>query len=756
MSTRYLTIVAAALIAAGGTSFTPLGAQENATPARVEPPASYTISRTNAAIVVDARLDDEGWREIIPIPLLLETSPADNQPPPVRTDAYLTYDDSKLYIAIRAWDPNPNAIRANLTDRDRAFQDDFAGVVLDTFNDGRRGFEFFVNPLGVQMDLFMNDVGGGEDESWDAIWESAGRIDDEGYIVEMAIPFTALRFKASKGPQTWGIDIIRVYPRSFRHRIGLNRLERGRNCYVCTFAKLTGFEGITPGRNLELDPTVTVQRTDANRSFPDGRLTRGSVETEPGLSASWGVTPNITLNAALNPDFSQVEADSPQLDVNRQFALFFEEKRPFFLEGADFFQTPLSIVYTRTVADPDWGMKVSGKEGKNALGVFVTRDSVTNLLIPGSQSSTFASIEDEHIAGVVRYRYDIASNSAIGLLGTARHGNDYSNTVGGFDAFFRLARQDTITAQFLRSRTEYPDSVSTSLGQPSEAFDDDALRLQYRHNSRHWFWQAFYEDIGEGFRADSGFLPQVDYRRGLAGLERTWWSDRSLEKPRWYTRFFWGGDWDRTETQEGELLEEELESWFGLAGPKQSFFFIDVGTRERRSGANLFDENFLGLFFEMRPAATLYVNVNAAFGDQIDFANSRLGERVHITPFVRWNIGRQTQIEWRHTYETLDVEGGRLYTANLTQLRAVYQFSVRAFIRTIIQYTDIDRATGLYTFEIPAKTERLFPQILFSYKLNPQTVLFVGYTENRVGDESIDLARRDRTFFTKVGYAWLF
>jgi hypothetical protein len=187
---------------------------------------TFHVSKASSDITVDARLDEPAWQNALAIPLEFETRPGENTKPPVETHCLVTYDPSRVYVAFRAYDPDPGSIRAHLSDRDTAFDDDFVGIVFDTFNDERRAFEFFVNPLGVQMDLFNDDVGGNETSSWDAIWESAGRITDHGYVVEVAIPFHQLRFPSVDGVQTWGFDALRFYPRSDRHRISSHPLDR--------------------------------------------------------------------------------------------------------------------------------------------------------------------------------------------------------------------------------------------------------------------------------------------------------------------------------------------------------------------------------------------------------------------------------------------------------------------------------------------------------------------------------------------------
>ena len=717
----------------------------------------YRVESTSEAIKIDAVLDEAAWKTAPPMEFDAETQPGDNIVPPARTVGYMTFDHKNLYVAFQCFDPNPKAIRAHISDRDTAFSDDFVGVVLDTFNDNRRAFEFFVNPLGVQMDLIQDDTNRNEDESWDAIWSTAGRITAEGYIVEMAIPFTSIRFPRTDAEQTWGVDMVRIYPRSARHRLGLQGQDRNRNCYLCQSSRVAGFRGITPGRDIELDPTITAQHTSTRADFPEGGLSSNGADVDFGLTARWGITPNLTLNAAVNPDFSQIEADSVQLDINTQFALFFNEKRPFFLEGSDFFAAPLQVVYTRTVADPSVGLKTTGRLGDSTIGVFIAEDEVTNLIIPGPQGSDLASLDQSNRVGVFRYRYNVGETSSVGAILTARDGDGYANRVFGADGTFRVTAKDTITGQLLGSQSEYPDSIVADYGQQSE-MNDVAGRIQYRHNEKHWYWGARYEDIGTEFRADSGFIPQVGYRSLNAGLEYQGYGEKGKN---WYTRWWFGGDYDRSEEQSGELLEQEVESWIAAQGPMQSFFQIDVGHRDRRFNDVTFDEEFLHWNAEVRPTGDFYVFVGGTFADQIDFANTQLGERLRYNGGVRWNIGKRAKVDVDYSYEDLDVVGGRLFSADVTQLKAVYNFNIRMFVRAILQYTDITRDPSLYQHDtVDARSKRLFPQLLFSYKLNPQTVFFAGYSGTRLGgtfeDVEIDLKEADRTFFVKLGYAWLF
>ncbi|MGH9458802.1 MAG: DUF5916 domain-containing protein [Thermoanaerobaculia bacterium] len=724
-----------------------------ASPLEAQTAGVVPIARTTGPIVVDGAIDEAAWAAVAPLDLPHQFIPRENEPAPVRTEVRLAYDENHLYAAFHAFDPDPESIRAHLTDRDEIFPDDFVGLVLDTFYDDRRGFELFVNPLGIQGDLILNEVAGGnEDPTWDAIWSSAGRETADGYIVEMAIPFSSLRFPRTSGPQTWGIELVRNYPRSERFVLTHMPFDRDVRCRLCQDARLVGLEGIEPGRNIQLTPTVTAHDTARREEFPSGRLDGGDTEVEAGVTAEWGVTPNMIVSGTINPDFSQVEADAVQLDINTQFTLFFQEKRPFFVEGADYFETPLSAIYTRTIADPDWGAKVTGKEGRSAIGFFTAEDVVTNLIIPGSQGSRLTSLATNNLATVLRYRHDVGESSTLGVLVTDRQGDDYSNRVAGIDGFFRFSSSDAVEAQVLWSETRYPEDVVAAFGQPDGTFDDPAILVSYRHDAKEWSWRGSYTDVGTGFRADVGFMPQVDYRRTAAGVERAWWGGDDD----WYTQIFVESDWERTEEQSGELLEDEREIRAGVLGPLQSFALVNAGSRERSFGGRTFDETYLSAFAEMRPSGSLYFWAEAFAGDEIDFAHVRPAERLLIRPGATIHIGRRLRAEISHTFDRLDVEGGRLFDANVTEARVVHQFNARTFLRAILQYTEIDRNPARYAFPVEETSQRLAPQLLFSYKLNPQTVFFLGYTETALGSEQFDLTQRDRTLFAKVGYAFLF
>ncbi len=710
------------------------------------------LPRTDREISIDGVIDEDAWRDATRIEIDTETRPGENIPAHVKTVAYIVENGESLFVAFDAEDPEPKAIRAFLRDRDSAFNDDFVGIVVDTYGDGRRAFEFFANPLGVQMDLTNDDISGNEDESWDAIWDSAGRIHDKGYVVEMEIPLSQLRFTKVEGKQSWGVDLLRFYPREHRYRFSNNALDRNVNCYLCQMQKIEGLENATPSRDLEVVPTLTALQTSTTDDPGIVPLDSESTDFEAGLNVRWGITPDLTANLAINPDFSQVEADVAQLDVNNQFALFFPEKRPFFLEGADYFRTPVRAVFTRTVADPSVGAKLTGKRDQHTFGMFAAEDDVTNLIFPGSTSSDSESLDQSNTAFVGRYAYGFGKASEVGALLTTRSGTDYHNHVGGFDLRWKLSDNHNIRAQYVLSDTEYPDQVASDFEQPLGSFDGHAAFVGYDYDSRNWFAYVRHQERSQGFRADSGFVPQVDFDQQVVGLGRIWIGDEK----NWWTQIRLNGDWDITHDDAGRLLEREVEGYFSVNGPMQSFIQVGGLTRDRFFDDVLFDEQRISAYGEFQPRGGLILGMFMSRGDQIDFANTRLGEQTVFEPFVTWNVNRNLLLRYNAAFIELDTQqGAQIFDAAVQDVRLTWQFSVRSFLRLTTQFQDVERNQAEYIDSVDARSKDVGRQLLYSYKINPQTVFFLGYSDQLIDDDDIDsLTTTDRTWFMKIGYAF--
>lgn len=723
---------------------------------------AFRIGHTDITPEIDGNYSASEWQDATYVELKNETHPSQNIPALVKTDVYVMEDGESLLLAFVAEDPEPDKIRAFYRDRDRAYQDDFVGVVIDTFNDERRGFEFFVNPLGVQMDLTQDDVARREDDSWNALWDSAGVITDTGFVVEMRIPLKQIRFPSGLEQQTWGIDLLRFYPRDVRHRLSNNLTDYDSSCYLCLLQKAQGFGNIEQSTNLQIIPTVTSLWSE-NRPKPAlDQWQRNDPDFQAGADLRWGINEDMILNGTINPDFSQVEADNAQLDINNTFSLFFPERREFFLDGAEYFNTTMvgntnnnnsnsNLVYTRNIHSPDYGAKLTGKSGNQTYGVMIANDERVNFIVPGNQGSRIASLNDMSSNNLaLRYRYDYGRNVTIGALGTQREGDGYSNTMAGTDLNWRLGPSDRITAMAMRSESEYPRVIQTDFNQAAD-LQDSAWGVGYSHQGESFGVNVSNTEYGKDFRADLGFINRVNFREQLVNPSYTW----RPAPGSFLTQIGVWGQWDKSWDVDGQELEEEHRINFYLNGPMQSFAEIGTSFRQRFYNGRYFDEETVNFFTQFQPWGGTQFRLNISGGNTIDFANTQEGELLTIAPGFNMFFGRHLLTQLNYNHQTLDVRGGRLYTTDLLDLRLTWQFNNRSFVRTIFVYSDTDRNPGLYRNRIDARSRSLNTQLLYSYRFNAQTRFFVGYSDSAMQDDTVvDLEATNHTIFAKFTYAW--
>lgn len=706
----------------------------------------HGVPSITSKIKVDGLLDEKAWQEALTLELDYEVEPGENILPPVKTRVFLAYNDRYLYVGFKCYDPHPQEIRARYTDRDNIDDEDYVGIVLDTFNDSRLAYVFMCNPYGIQADHIATPIG--STSEWDGIWNSAARITGEGYDVEMAIPFSTLRFQGQKGGQEWGVDAVRSYPRKLSHLVGLFPRDRNNNCYLCQADKVFGFQGIRPGLNLELDPTLSALLSQEREGDGEGKFVQKDSSVELGLTARWSFTSNLTLSAAVNPDFSNVEADAAQLDINRQFALFYPEKRPFFLEGLNIFQSVLYAVHTRSIADPTWGIKLTGKQGKHTLGFFSVQDRITNLMFPGPEITEMTSRKMRNLSTVFRYRWDLGRSSNLGVFLTSREGKDYFNRVISIDGDLKFVKRHRILFQYFGSQTRYPEDIAVTFQQPKGKFSGTFLDTAYIYSTEKIYFYFFGQKTSPNFRTDMGFINQTGYLLRMVGGEYRW----RRNPGHWFTTIKLGGSYEYTTNQnDKKYLRKALQPFINYYGPLQSSFYCAVNLGKRTYLGKEFNDNYVEFTAQLRPTGSFLLEVSGGTGDQVDFDHVRAGEYLRFNPAIQYNLGRHIYFQMDHLFERLNVDGGRLYTANLSNLKLVYQFSARVFLRTILQFADIKYNPELYTLPQDPRFKHLFSQVLFSYKINPQTVLFLGYSDDYYGIHVIK--QNNRTFFLKIGYA---
>lgn len=488
---------------------------------------------------IDGKLDEEVWKQAAVFKDFYQFRPGDNIAPSQPTEVLMGYDSKFLYFAFRAHD-EAGKVRATVAKRDQVFDDDTVGMYLDTFNDQRRAFVMVFNPLGIQADgIFTEDRG--EDYSFDIVMESKGALTEDGYVVEVAIPFKSLRYEAGKGKQ-WGVHFIRQIKRLNNESLSWMPISRDNSGLLNQAGHLTGLEGISTERTLEIIPSLTLSQTSRRVSsfapppsgaIDPGRMVNEPVKFDPGLTMKYGITPTVTLDLALNPDFAQVEADQTVVTANQRFPIFFEEKRPFFLEGIDIFRTPISAVHTRAIVDPDAAIKLTGKRGRNTFGLLLASDNapgnlddddraqingcnqlrLLGLSTSGADCSNERFLDKNAYIGVLRLKRDIGRENSLGLLATTYNFIEKHNHLGGFDGRFRFNPTSVLTFQVLGTTSRrffFEPDQGNDIYRTGNGF---AYNIHYDVSGRHFGYNYDGSGRTRDYRADVGFTRRSNNNR---------------------------------------------------------------------------------------------------------------------------------------------------------------------------------------------------------------------------------------------------
>ena len=500
-------------------------------PRYVSKKSPVQIPRLSAPPVIDGVLNDEVWKSAAVFGDFIQTHPGDNVAPTHPTEFMMAYDSKNLYMAYKI-KQDPSTVRATVARRDNIFNDDYVLVYIDTFNDQRQAYVIFFNPLGIQADGTYTE-GRGEDYSVDLVMESKGVLTEDGFTIEAAIPFKSLRYEAGKDKQ-WGLHIFRRVKYKNNEYNSWMPDDRSINGTLNQAALITGLDGIETTRQLEINPSFTVSQTGRRSRFtfgeinnPAGRFVNDGIKGEFGLTAKFGLTPTITLDFAYNPDFAQVEADAPVSTANLRFPVFFPEKRPFFLERIDIFQSGLQVVNTRAIVDPDIAAKLTGRRGKNTFGVMYASDNGTqgNLSKDDRQelARCLATKEfawelcpNERIfnqnaeIGVLRYKRDIGRQHNVGFFATTYNFVDNHNNTAGFDGRFKLDPRTVAEFQILGTNTRAyfydpdRDEVKYRTG------NGVGYRLYLERSGRNLYMNFLGQGRSREYRANVGFTNRTD------------------------------------------------------------------------------------------------------------------------------------------------------------------------------------------------------------------------------------------------------
>ncbi|HEX6308990.1 MAG TPA: DUF5916 domain-containing protein [Longimicrobiales bacterium] len=725
----------------------PADSAEGRTASAAPAPLALAIDRAPGAIRIDGVLDDAGWANAARADTWTEFSPRKGVAPPVRTETLLTYDDDHLYIAFRAH-TDPREIRATLRQRDEIWDDDLVGVLIDTYGDGASGVLLLVNARGVQGDALY--TAHGDDDSYDIIYDAGARITATGYDVEMAVPFRSLRMP-SRDVHTWRINLYRRHPRSSLHEMTWAPLDTDNPCVLCQSAPMSGLGGIASGGRLELLPAVVAAQA-GSRESPDDAFRNGRADVAAGLGAKYTLENGWTAEAALHPDFSQVESDAAQVDVNTTFALFFPERRPFFQEGSDLFDTPVNIVYTRSINDPLAAAKLTGRIGADTRVAYLgARDEHSPFIVPLEERSLVLQ-GGRSISNVVRVRHGFMEDSHAGLLIADRRldgGGSGSNV--SIDGSLRFAKSYRVRAQLTASRTvepvdSLPSPLSTDMFGRDEtytaAFDGERFAgrstyLSLSRDARVWSFNLGYNEATPTYRAENGFQTRNDFRRANASTSVSFYPENGIDR---ITAFASGGAlWNFGSVRK----EQGAGGGVGMALPHQTNVELSANlSRERFRGVEFGGIRRIGLYVSTRPIAPVSFGMYASAGRTIarNLDTPALGRSREISLWGSLKPVPRLVIEPRWDWARLqDPNGDDIFEGYVLRARTSYQFTHELFARVVTQYNDFSKR---FDFEP-----------LLMYRINPFSIFYLGSTHGFV--ETEDRARvvaTDRQIFLKVQY----
>ncbi|MCU0454393.1 MAG: carbohydrate binding family 9 domain-containing protein [Bacteroidetes bacterium] len=736
------TVAACCLLTVG---LLPLSAQSPVPAPHTKP--IFTTTRVDRPVRLTGQMDDPLWATSETIDLAYEFQPGENTQAPVRTEVKSVYDADNLYIAVRCYDPRPDEIRANYSDRDRVYSDDFIVVIFDTYGDYQRGYELVVNPYGIQGDLMMSS--GGEDMSFDMIWESAGSITSDGWIAEMAIPFKSLRFP-DKDVQEWGFNVSRTYPRTSRTQMSWTPVDRNVPNFLTQLGTLQGLRDIRPGGSFELLPYVLGQQQGvrSDPSDPRSPITNSDLLGRVGTGVRYAPSSDFAADLVINPDFSQVESDADQIAVNTTFALYYQERRPFFLESTELLQTPM--YYSRSINNPLVAGRVVGKSGGLSYMVVSALDRNSVIVVPGEESSSTVATSMRSAANVGRVRYDLGNEAYVGAMALSRNLTGSHNYVVGLDWNYRfwenwyfngegfLSQTKELADTTLLTTTRMFGSTGRSARLDGEQYSGAGLHLVLSRSARNFSFDAVYNDFSPTYQTYNGIFSSTNYRQFFLEPRYTFYFTESFVE-----RLSLMMSGSVQHNYAGQRKEQAVQPAVNLRMKGQTFLFASyllvndelfqgVQFRNIRRGmielnSQAFDALSFGLYgqigrFIFRPAVEM--------GD-----GHNLGASMTIRPTSQIKV----DVSYNRARLSSVATGALYYDGYVGRVVGIYQFTPEMFIRSIFQYNSFDRSFNVYP--------------LFSYKLNALTTFYAGMTNNYLDFGLADgFTTTERQFFVKMQY----
>lgn len=740
----------------------------------------FNVPKFAASPIIDGKLDDDVWKKAVRLERFIQTQPGDGAEASKQTIAYLGYDEKNFYIGIHALD-EPDKIRATVAKRDNVFGEDNVRIYLDTYDDQRRAYVLGFNPLGIQQDGIFSEGGdnNGVDYNVDILMESKGTIVADGWVVEVKIPFKSLRYVAGKGKK-WGIHVWRNIDRFNDEIDSWMPLDRNKSSTLSQAGKLTGLDEIKAEKTLEFVPTFTLKQT-GRRTSPT-RFSNPPIEPDFGFTLKYSLSSNVTLDAAYNPDFADVEADAPVVEANQRFPIFFEEKRPFFLEGVEIFRTPIFAVNTRQIQNPDIAVKLTGKIGKNSFGILAAQDDP----ISGNPNDKRA------IVGVVRYKRDFGKESHYGFLGTSYSFPNKHNQVGGFDVRWRVDDTKTFSAQILAttSRNYFYSPVLDEANYNT----GNAMIYTYEYNDNRRLKGWGFGGVGrtKNYRADVGFTRRTntnefygygflssdpkpkntiirkrinfnwgfnhDYQGRFQGINSNVNGNVSLKGNMYAGGGFYGGAEKLIEEEFGAIrTAKRFGAFFGepeRLAKQTGFWLWSEKSFNKRFSANInFQRDYNTFDFDFG-AGDRFPRVSPGYFLNRNSPDAALRNQIDPGTGTQWNINGGIEfkptdslsfnLNYNKTKLRRNDTGLVAFDSNIYQLRSIYQFSRFVSLKARFDYNTLNsRFAGQYTF---------------GWTPSPGKAVYVGYSDRwsykgyEFNPRLPGAVQMDRTVFVKFSY----
>lgn len=709
---------------------------------------SLFIQKIEQNIDVTGKLDNPVWAKIEPFELNYEIRPGDNLPAKEKTKVRVFYTESHLYFGFECYDSDPSQIRANLSDRDRIFQDDYVIIILDTYGDFQKGYEFAVNPLGIQGDLLATSDN--EDSSIDYIWEAAANINENGWTAEMAIPFRSLSF-SENDLNKWVMNIVRTIPRAYRTQIAWTKIDRNLPGLLPQSGLLQGLQNVKSGSSIELLPYLMGQKNGTISDFnnPASGLKYSDIEGRIGGSVKYSPSPNFFVDAVINPDFSQIESDAAQISVNTTFALNYEEKRPFFLIGRELLQTPM--YYSRSINNPLAAGRVMGKAGKLSYLYLGAYDRNTVIEIPGEERSNVVASSLKSMANIGRLRYDFGNENYVGAMLFSRNLKEGHNYLVGFDWNYKFWNNWYFSGEgFLSQTKEINDlsllNTSRKLGNTEysanldgENYSGSGIHLVLSHSSRNYNFNVGFNNFSPTFQTYNGLFSSTGYRQLFTSHTYIiYFDDKFVE------RINFGLSSSIQYNFENIKKEQTLQPRISIALKGQTNLFLSYllvndekfhGTQFNKINRTMFD-------ISSRPFNGFEIYTGGQIGKFIFRSNNPrmgFGHNLYASVTVKPTANLNLSFSYDRAKLSDDNTGQLFYEGNIYRFVGIYNFSPRLFFRTILQYNDFDQSFQVYP--------------LISYKINAFTTFYAGATSDYLDYQSDHgFVRTSQQFFIKLQY----